>query len=365
MRRLTSLLLIPLAGCVSLPGEGAGAGDAPDLDRLFAAWAAPGAPGAAVLIRHNGRTVLTRGFGLADLEPPTPAGPRTAYRLASLTKQFTARVILILAEEGRLRLSDSISLHLPSLPPWGKSVTIRHLLTHTSGIADYEDLIPEGTTAQLHDSDVLDLVRTTPATSFEPGSSHRYSNSGYALLALIVERAAGWPFPLALEEKIFRPLGMSGTIAFVEGGPPVPRRAMGTSRRDGRWEPTDQSLTSAVLGDGGIYSSVSDLALWAAELDEPTLVRPERLAEAFSPIVPTAVAGVSYGYGWRVGHVEGRPAVFHSGETVGFRNAILRIPGERLTVAILTNRNEGEPMDLVREIARRMLDRAERRASAR
>ncbi len=351
--RLIALLILPLVGCAS--------GTPPRtlddrIDAILAAYRAPGVPGASVLVRHDGRIVVAKGIGLADLDSGTAATASTNYRLASVTKQFTAMAILILANEGRLSLADPIERWLAALPPWSDGVTIRHLLTHTSGIVDYEDLIAKDATRQVLDRDVLDLLAGQSDRYFAPGTSYRYSNSGYALLALIVERASGMPFQDFLRLRIFEPVGMSATLAWLQGGPAVPDRAYGHGRSGNGWSRTDQSITSAVLGDGGIYSSVSDLAKWDAELGRPTLIPPALLEEAFTPATKTDVAGISYGYGWRIGELAGRRMLHHTGETRGFRNAILRIPEEELTVVVLTNRDEGTPIDAAKKIAMLFLD---------
>ena len=288
-------------------------------------------PGAAVLVIRDGRAVVRKAYGLANVETRTPATPKTNYRLASITKQFTAAAIL----ELNLNLDDDVRKWLPSFPVEG--VTIRHLLTHTSGVIDYEDLIPEGTTRQLRDADVLRLLESQNRTYFAPGTRYRYSNSAYALLALIVEKASGQTFPAFLRERIFEPLGMTNTVAFEENVSTVPNRAYGT--------PRDQSLTSAVLGDGGIYSSIDDLAKWDAALYDP------KYAPAFTPRMKTGEADAHYGFGWFIGTHRGERAVWHTGTTSGFRNAIVRFPDRRLTVIVLTNRNEGEPQKIALAIA--------------
>ncbi|MGH9457038.1 MAG: serine hydrolase domain-containing protein [Thermoanaerobaculia bacterium] len=351
MRRLIVLFTLALSGCAS-------SGDrlARDVATILDAYTAPGEPGASVLVRHRGEILFARGFGLADLDANRAAESGTNYRLASVTKQFTAMASLLLVDDGVVRLDDPVSRWLDDLPPWGERVTIRHLLTHTSGVLDYEDLIPEQQTEQVHDRDVLDILRRHDATSFEPGSRYRYSNSGYALLALVVESASRKTFPDFLRGRIFEPLGMKDTLAFVEGESTVRERAFGHSRKGAAWTRTDQSLTSAVLGDGGVYSSVLDLARWDAELERPTLLSAELLAMAFTPATETDVEGVSYGFGWKIGELAGRRTVFHTGSTIGFRNALLRIPEERLTVIVLTNRNEGQPIDQAKAIANLVLE---------
>jgi CubicO group peptidase (beta-lactamase class C family) len=304
-------------------------------------------PGASVLVLHEGRAVVRRAYGYADLEQRAAAHRATNYRLASLTKQFTAAAVLLLVEESRLTLDASIRRWLPSLPAAVQPVTLRHLLTHTSGLLDYEELIPAERRQPLHDADVLRLLESQDRTHFPPGTSYRYSNSGYALLALAVAAAAGMDFASVLRTRIFAPLGMHHTVAHEEGVSTVSHRAFGYSERRGSWVRTDQSSTSAVLGDGGIYSSSDDWERWDGALSDDRLLRPESLRLAFTPAPLTDDASVKYGFGWRIA----ADTVWHSGESIGFRNVVVRFPERRLTVLVLTNRDEPGPYPLALRVA--------------
>ncbi|MCA1714534.1 MAG: beta-lactamase family protein [Gammaproteobacteria bacterium] len=309
-------------------------------------------PGASVLVVKGGVPVVRRGYGLANVEDRITAMPATNYRLASLSKQFTAAAVLLLAEEQRLGLDDRVRTWLPSLPAAADAITIRHLLTHTSGLVDYEDVMSATTTVQLRDADVLRLLESQDRTLFVPGTGYRYSNSGYALLALIIERASGRSFQAFLYERIFLPLDMHDTLAHVQGGPVIANRAYGYSEADERWTRTDQSPTSAVLGDGGIYSSIDDLAKWDSALYDDRLLNDESRRLAFAPSTPTDDPHVAYGFGWRIT----ADTLWHSGETIGFRNVIVRYPRQRLSVVILSNRNDPEPYPIAQAIARLFLD---------
>ena len=322
----------------------------PKIDALLRDYAGD-VPGASVLVLRDGQPVVRASYGLADLEAGTPTTPETNYRLASVTKQFTAASILLLAEDGRLTLDDRGRTWLPSLSGAAETVTIRQLLTHTSGLIDYEDVIPESFVAQLHDADVLRLLETQDRTYFRPGTGYRYSNSGYALLALIVQRASGQTFAKLLRERIFQPLGMTDTVAHEEGISTVNHRAFGYTHEAGRWNRTDQDQTSAVLGDGGIYSSIDDLAKWDAALYDGRLLQPSSLRAAFTPATHTDDPETEYGYGWRITG----ETLWHSGESVGFRNVSVRYPKRHLTVVVLTNRNEPEPYGLALEIAKTVI----------
>lgn len=298
------------------------------------------APGASVLVLRDGRPVHRASYGMADLEARTAATPATNFRLASVSKQFTAAAIGILAGRGALSYDDPITRFLPSLPSYAQHITIRQLLTHTSGLIDYEDLLPKETVEQISDLDVLQMLEKTDHTEFAPGTTYRYSNSGYVLLGLIVAKASGASFASFLKREIFEPLGMRDTVAYESGISEVAHRAYGYTRKDGAWLRRDQSVTSATLGDGGIYSSIDDLARWDASLRPTT-----------EPTVATDDPAVRYGLGWRFSEHRGRRTQWHSGETTSFRNVIVRFPEERLTVIVLTNRDDPQPYKTALAIA--------------
>jgi CubicO group peptidase (beta-lactamase class C family) len=310
-------------------------------------------PGASLLVVGDGQPLIRRSWGMSNLETHTAATPQTSYRLASVTKQFTAAAILLLAEDNKLSLADRVRKWFPSLPPALDSVTITHLLTHTSGIVDYEDVIPAGTTAQVHDADVLRLLQSRDSTYFKPGTSYQYSNSGYALLALIVERASGKTFATFLRERIFQPLGMTGSLAYENGISTVPNRAFGYTLKNKTWTRKDQSVTSAVLGDGGIYSSIDDMMKWDAALYDSRLLSDESRRLAFAPHTATDKDDVRYGFGWRITG----ETIWHSGETSGFRNVIVRYPGRKLTVVMLTNRDDPEPYATALAVAKVFIEK--------
>jgi CubicO group peptidase (beta-lactamase class C family) len=351
-RRLAGWLL-----AASIGGAGCASGThdpGAQIDALMAPYQGV-SPGASVLVLRDATAVFRKSYGFADLEARVPATPATNYRLASMTKQFTAAAILLLAEDGKLTLDDPVRKWLPTLPAAANGITLRHLLTHTSGLIDYEDVMPPDTRMQLHDADVLHLLESQDRGYFAPGTEYRYSNSGYSLLALIVGRASGSDFATFLRERIFRPLQMQNTVAFEAGISTVANRAYGYSLVDKSWTRTDQSLTSAVLGDGGVYSSIDDLAKWDAALADNRLLRAESLRAAFTPATKTDDPAVQYGFGWRITG----ESLWHSGETMGFRNVIVRFPGHGLTVVVLTNRDDPEPYFLALAIAKLYLPSAD------
>ncbi|MGJ4730164.1 serine hydrolase domain-containing protein [Luteimonas sp. SDU101] len=350
-RHALAWLVSALAACTTTGESHMAPQPHAQVEAMMAAYAEEGGPGAALLVLHDGAPVLRAAYGLADLEQDRPVTPATAFRLASVSKQFTAAAILLLAQDGTLSIDDPLRRWLPSLPAATEGITLHHLLTHTSGLVDYEDLPPEPLDGQVQDADVLRLLEAVDRLDFAPGSRYRYSNSGYVLLGLVVARASGRPFPEFLRERIFDPLGMHA-VARVDGGPPVPQRAYGYSQRDGRWVRTDQGPTSATLGDGGIYASIDDLAKWDAALDDDRLLTAASRALAFAAHAATGEPDVdAYGYGWRLHASDRGPLQWHSGESIGFRNVILRWPEQALTVVLLSNRNDPEPYALARRIA--------------
>jgi CubicO group peptidase (beta-lactamase class C family) len=296
-------------------------------------------PGASVSIVRRGEPIARRAYGYADLERGVRTESATNYRLASLTKQFIAAATLILVERGRLELETPIVRCLPALPDVARPVTIEQLLTHTSGIMDYEELIPPNRTAQLDDQEVFELLASAPGRYFAPGSAYRYSNSGYVLLGLALAATSGQTLAQLLEEQIFAPLGMRASLAHQEGRSSVSNRAFGYSLRGAAWQRTDQDLTSATLGDGGIYSSIEDLERWIAAIDARRFLKPESWRLMFTAATSTDQPGTSYGFGWRITGDK----VWHSGETIGFRNVIARFPTHDLTVVLLSNRNDPPP----------------------
>jgi CubicO group peptidase (beta-lactamase class C family) len=321
------------------------------VDALFRDFDQADAPGAAFAVIQRGRPILAKGYGLADLERKIPCTTNTNFRLASVTKQFTAMTILLLAKQGKLSLEDHLLKFLPEFPQYGKMITIRHLLTHSSGLPDYEDHIPEGTTIPLSDRDVLFILQQRDKTDFPPGSQFHYSNSGYALLALLVENVSGKTFPAFQKERIFEPLGMTDTVAYVAGLSSVSNRAYGYANEKNGWELSDQSITSAVLGDGGIYSSVADLFKWDQALYTERLISRRMLADAFTAHSSHSdFEGSGYGYGWYVGKFRDTEHVWHYGSTCGFSTKIKRFPRKKLSVIVLTNRRNAKISPIVEKL---------------
>ncbi len=354
------LLALTLSSCSSLQSLfGSRRSTAEKIDAVMQDFSAPDAPGASVLVMRNDSVLFKKGYGLANLEwnmapkatEKIPVTTTTNFRLASMTKQFTAMCIMMLHEEGKLSYDDTLSRFFDGLPGWGSIVTVKNLLNHTSGIVDYESLIPDSQTVQVHDSDVLNLVKSVDPTYFTPGSKYQYSNSGYSLLSLIVQKVSGERFADFLKKHIFDVAGMPTSVAFEKGISTVANRAYGYSFENGMWKLTDQSSTSAVLGDGGIYTNVEELAKWYSALFAHTLVSPETQQLAWTRAKLNDDSLIDYGFGWHFENYRGVEHPLHGGSTMGFRNNVQVFPEQHLVVIVLTNRNEGDPIVQAHEIA--------------
>ena len=319
------------------------------VDSLMAEYSAPDGPGAAVLVARHGEPLVMKGYGLAELETGRCVTEATNFRLASLTKQFSATAILLLREEGLLSLEDPIVRYLPELPGYAHRVTVRQLLQHLSGLPDYEEYLKITHLVPVREHEVPFMIRDADSLLAPEGTAYHYSNTGYALLGVIAERAAGLPYPEVLRSRIFAPLGMTGSIAYVPDGPPVRERAYGYSRAKvfRKWKRTDQSMTSAVLGDGGIYSSVLDWFQWERALNARLLLDSLAQEEASTPGTLVDGSRTEYGYGWMIKSHRGLRAVAHSGGTMGFTHFMVRFPDDQFTVVILTNRDQTSVVSLV------------------
>ncbi len=348
------------------------------IDAIFSNITSPDSPGLAVLVRKDGRAVFERGYGVRDLRAKVNIDAHTNFRLASFTKQFTAMAIMLLAYDGKLRYDETLKEIFPDFPVYGKTITVRNLLNHTSGLPDYEDLmeIAEKTKGpiwspekQIQDAEVLELLKKEKNGKFAPGTSWSYSNSGYVMLGLIVAKVSGQTFGEFLQTRIFAPLNMNHTLVFRNGKNEVENRAFGHSRENGTLKETDQSATSATLGDGGIYSNLEDLAKWDDALRNHTLLSekefqpalfPAKLSDGSEPHWPVEAKDdnlhpgnpVSYGFGWFLDPYQGHLRMWHTGSTMGFRTMIERFTGrDGLTVIILSNRTDLDPEKLALQIA--------------
>ena len=326
------------------------------IDSLLSDYDLAEGPGAAVMIIKDGEILFSKGYGLANLEEGIPNTNETNFRLASITKQFTAMCIMILINHGELDFESTLTDIFSAFPSYGNNITIRQILNHTSGLVDYESLIPDDATEQVSDLDAYTMMLGLDSTYFTPGINYRYSNTGYAILAMIIKEKSGLSFADFLEENIFSLLGMNNSVAHQNGISTVSNRAYGYSQNGNGFRRDDQSLTSAVLGDGGIYTSLKDMFHWDQSLYTDSLVPYEILIEAFTSGELSNGEKIGYGFGWRVDSYFYRDRVHHTGSTRGFRNVFMRFPDQQISILILTNRNSGSPINIAEKIADYLFD---------
>jgi CubicO group peptidase (beta-lactamase class C family) len=346
-------------------GSAADSVRARQIDSILASVKSDDSPGAAVLVLKDGRALFTQGYGVTDLRTHGKIDADTNFRLASVTKQFTAMAVMLLVHDSKLRYEDRLTDLFPDFPDYGRTITVRNLLNHTSGLQDYEDLmakpepsVPPESIPQIKDAGVLQLLRQQKATKFIPGTKWVYSNSGYVVLGVIVQKVSGIPFGQFLQQRLFGPLEMNHTIAYEKGKNEVVHRAYGHTRVRSVWQETDQSPTSATLGDGGVYSSLDDLAKWDSALRSHTLLSEAEMRPAITPVkLPDGSVQepdgkpAAYGFGWFLNPYKGHSRMWHYGETEGFRTAIQLFVDEKLTIIVLSNRADLEASDLALRVA--------------
>ena len=362
---LAALATVPLAQPRAAPEA--------RIDRIFAPWAAPDAPGCAVSVIQGGDVLFAKGYGAANLEYDVPITPATVFHVASVSKQFTALAVALLAAEGRVSWGDDIRRHLPELPDFGVPITLRHLAQHTSGMRDQWSLLQmagwrwEGDV--VTQDDVLDLLSRQTALHFRPGTEHLYSNSGYTLLAVVVERVSGQSLRAFTGARVFEPLGMTRTT-FRDDHTLLIRDRAYAYAADGAGGYRLSIPDFAVAGATSLFTTVEDLARWnrnfrTGEVGGRRVVR--QLQET------TTLAGgaqVSYAFGLVHGTHGGRRTVGHGGTDAGYRSEFLRFPVEDLAVAVLCNIRSTDPARLARDVADAVLParrtaRRDRRAASR
>ncbi len=334
---LVWLFLGPVAGCLfSVTAQTGMPSLATALDSLLRANYKANQPGAALLVMQGEKILYQRGVGVANAATRQANTPQTNFRMASVSKQFTATAIWLLAGQGKLTPDDTLTRFFPDFGVIGRKATLRHLLTHTSGLLDYESLMKRPATGQLSDQDVLKLVAPHDSGYFEPGTAFRYSNTGFVLLGLVVEKVTGQSLAAFIREHLFRPLAMRETVLY-QPGKPIAQRALGYARKpNGEFFFSDQSPTSATGGDGGVYTSLGDYARWHQALDLPGRFNLKPALDAvFYPIKGT---GHYYGMGWFFAkRPDGSYEMFHTGDTCGFSNLVIRIPESGVLVAYFSN----------------------------
>ncbi len=340
-KTLTFILAAVLASALLAPAVSAqAAGDdtlTKKIDAVMTEVYHPSEPGAAIIVRKAGQTIFRKGYGMADLELGVTVEPDMVFRLGSITKQFTAVSILMLAEQGKLGLQDEISKYLPGYPMQGRRITVEHLLTHTSGIQSYTDMaewLPlwrKDFTVQ----ELIDFFKDKPM-KFEPGERWAYCNSGYILLGAIIEKVSGQTYEEFVEGHIFKPLGMTHSF-YGSAERIIPRRIPGYQEgKSGFINAPYLSMTQPYAA-GSLLSSVDDLAVWSDAVFSGKLIGRDWLDKAFTPFKLKNGESTGYGYGWFITDYQGHRTIEHGGGINGFTTYEMTLPEDGIFLAILTN----------------------------
>jgi D-alanyl-D-alanine carboxypeptidase len=290
--------------------------------------------GASVAVLRDGKILTAKGYGFENIENKTPASAETVYEIASLTKQFTAAGIMLLAEDGKIKIDAPISEYLENMPEKWRSVTVRQLLTHTSGIKNYTASTAFNPAQDYKRDEIIKLV-ADDAFDFEPGASWNYSNTNYFLLGLMIEKVSGENYAGFMQKKIFAPLGMKNTG--FNNLDAINHRAVGYSLKDGELQKVGINNPNQAFSAGAIVSTVTDLAKWDAALMGENLLKKTSLAESWTPVKLSNGKAANYGFGWGVSKYRGLDFVGHSGAINGFSSNITRFTNDKLTVIVLTN----------------------------
>jgi len=305
-------------------------------------------PGVALTIVQNGKRIKTAAYGLANLELQARTKPEMVFEIGSITKQFTAAGILLLAQEGKLSVDDKISDYLKDTPEAWSNVTIRHLLTHTSGIKSYTGLDGFQVWRHLTQAQFIKAIGKQPMES-RPGDSWKYCNTGYNLLGYIIENVSGQNYWQFMGQRIFQPLGMQATTNRL-ASLVIRNRASGYEQTNQVWINRDTDLTD-IFAAGAIASTVGDLVKWNAALDGESLLTAASKDEMWTPVKLNDGSTKTYGFGWNILETEGHKNIGHGGSTSGFSASIQRFPEDRLAVIILTNTDEQIATTLAKKIA--------------
>lgn len=340
---LLILLAASAAAQVSAQGEGTSVSKTTpteQLDAEVAKAATNSTPGLGIVVIKNGKVVYRTFRGIADIDSKRPLSDKTPFYIASLGKQFTAVSVMMLAERGKLSYDDKVTKYFPELTFAG-DMTIRHLLTHTSGMIDHLDVVKDEVKGWKN-SDVIDVLKRENRVLFSPGDKFSYSNSGYVVLSMIVEKISGQSFADFLKKNIFDPLGMENTFVAFEGMK-VPGRVRGYTSTEGKWSLSDYDAFTT--GGGGIYSTLADMEKWDRSFYEKPLIKPDTLKLASTPAVLNNGKPTPYGFGWLAefapkGDLANVWYVASFGNFKGFQAMHKRIPVRRFSVIILSNAGE-------------------------
>jgi CubicO group peptidase (beta-lactamase class C family) len=324
-------------------------------DRIFEAYRGTDVPGCAVGVSRGGKVVLERGYGMANLETGTPIHPTSIFHVASVSKQFTAMAILLLERDGKLTLDDDIRKYIPEIPSYGATITIRHLLNHTSGLRDQWDLLSMARGRfeenRITEADVMDIVPRQKALNFPPSSEYLYSNTGYTLSAVIVKRVSGKSLRDFGDERIFKPLGMNDTHFHDDYTMIVPRRAMAYATRAGGAGLRVSIPNYDTYGATSLFTTVGDLLTWQANFENPRVGNRVLFDRMETSGRLTSGDSTGYGLGVAVATHRGARYVSHSGGDAGYRSWTGRFPEHGLAIAVACNASTANPQALALGLA--------------
>ena len=345
--RIAIAVLVASAGAASLQAQAN-----PRVDSIFAAFDKHDSPGCAVSVVDSGRTVFAKGYGMASLEHDVPITPSSAFYAASVSKQFTAFAVAMLAQQGKLSLDDDIRKWIPEVPNFGKTITVRNLIHHTSGLRDYFGLL--GMTGwpsdgPLTEARFLDLVSRQKALNFDPGARHVYSNTGYVLLSILVKRVSGKSLREYSDQAIFAPLGMTNSHFRDDHTALVKNRALAYSPSGSSWQMDVPGFD--VVGDGGLFTTADDMAKWARNFDDHTVGGDELAARVLTRGRLTSGDSIPYAFGLSHGVYRGQPIVEHGGAYGGYRTQVLRFPVQHFAVVTLCNASTANASRLSQSVA--------------
>lgn len=328
------------------------------VDALFAKWNSPDTPGAAVEVAKDGKVVYRHAFGMADIEQGRAITPLTIFHVASVSKQFTALSVLLLAQDGKLSLDDDVRRYVPELPDFGQVIRIRHLLNHTSGLRDQLNLLSMAGWRMddvITSDDVMRFVRRQRALNFAPGSEFEYCNTGYTLLGLIVERVSGKSLAAFSKERIFDPLGMKHTFFHEQYSTLVAGRAQSYQPLPGAGY-EGVALSFSMVGPTSLFTTADDLVLWQRNFDDARVGGKQLLAQMQTPAKLNDGTATDYGDGVFAGSYRGLKTIDHDGADAGFRSYLLRFPDQHLSVVIVANGADIHVAQLGKRIADIYLD---------
>lgn len=356
MRLPRFLVLLLVVGCLTTSGFGQNANDplARKVDELFAAWDKPDSPGAAIAVIKDGAVVYKRGYGSANLEYNIPITATTVFHVASVSKQFTAFAVMLLASQGKLSLDDDIRKLLPEVPDFGKKITIRHLIHHTSGLRDQWTLLGMGGW-RLDDvitkEHILKMVRHQKELNFDPGQEHLYSNTGYTLLAVIVERVSGQSFREYTEANIFKPLGMANTHFHDDHERIVKNRAYSYASAGPSGGFKLAALNYANVGATSLFTTAEDLTRWVANFEDKKIGGAAVIDQMQQVGVLNNGRQLGYAFGLSIGPYRGLKTVGHAGGDAAYRSFVFWFPEQRFGVVVLSNFGSLNPQTMAMRIA--------------